>query len=88
MRGEAQTGNQGCACSRRLRLAGLLCALGLAAASVWPAESNRGDEPAPGAEPATADAEAPPADIPPEEDVFLPSEEISEDYAVPFPVDI
>ena len=49
-----------------------------------PAQSeppNNGEDPTPGDEPAESDADE-------SEEVFVPSEDISEDIDVPFPVDI
>ena len=43
--------------------------------------SNNGEDPTPGDEPAKSDADE-------SEEVFVPSEDISEDIDVPFPVDI
>ena len=61
----------------------LLLAAGLAGAEAEPEEKV---DPQPvenePARPAAGDGEAPPAEV------FLPTEEISEDYAAPFPVDI
>jgi len=75
------------------RLPGILlltCALG--AAGIWAAEAPAGksteqsaaEPPAQPAASAEADAPAPA----PSAEVFIPTEEISEDFAVAFPVDI
>ena len=78
----------------RALLAGALWAIGAGLAVAAETESAAGEAEAQGRE-AQAGTEGPIDDnaassdeLPQAHDVFLPTEEISEDFAVPFPVDI
>lgn len=77
---------------RRCAAALLLCGLAFAAQAAERPAENPPDEapPAPAAPDRAARAGEPEAarSEGPQQEVFLPSEEISEDFAAPFPVDI
>lgn len=77
---------------RRCAAALLLCGLAFAAqAAERPAENPPDEAPPAPAAPDRADQAGEPEiarNEGPQQEVFLPSEEISEDFAAPFPVDI
>ena len=83
-------------CQRALRawafgaliLLGALTTLGAFAAEASPPDDQTTTEANDDAKPATSAADDSAAPTKPGDDVFKPTEEISEDFAVPFPVDI
>jgi hypothetical protein len=70
-----------------LMAAGLLC-LALALVPAGPARAAEAADEAEPPQAAQQEREPARAETAPSPDIFVPSEEISEDFAVPFPVDI